>query len=98
EARVLPRQDDECAQLGSSVSRWRSRSGPGTVVSLQRVIRLLEQWVLKGGLEVPAVATAASGFLSLASLRNATSGRGHALGCMVVSSLKIMHFSLFQTA
>jgi hypothetical protein len=44
------------------------------------------------------MATAASGFLSLACLRNATSGRGHALGCMVVSSLKIMHFSLFQTA
>ena len=44
------------------------------------------------------MATAASGFLSIACLRNATSGRGHALGCMVVSSLKIMHFSLFQTA
>ena len=44
------------------------------------------------------MATAASGCLSLACLHSATSARGHALGCMVVSSLKIMHFSLFQTA
>jgi hypothetical protein len=42
QARMLPRQDDQCAQLGSSMSRWRSGPGPGTVASLQRHARHLE--------------------------------------------------------
>jgi hypothetical protein len=40
----------------------------------------------------------ACGFLSLAWLRYAASARDQALGCMVVSSLKIMYFSLFRMA
>ena len=39
------------------------------------------------------MATVASGFLSLACLHDVASARVHALGCIVVSSLKIMHFS-----
>jgi hypothetical protein len=53
EPQLLPRQDDECAQLGSLVSRWPSGSGPGTVSGRQRHVRPLEPVRAQGWTGIP---------------------------------------------
>ena len=94
DAQLLPRQDDECAQLGSLVSRWPTRSEPGTVRAGNEPFGRLSKQRLKGGLELPAAATRGIRISLACFSTNAASARVQTLGCRVVSSLKIMHFLL----
>ena len=94
EAKRLPRQDDRYAQLGSLVSHWSTGSGPGTARAGNKPFgRLSKQW-LKGGLEFPAEATHGIRIALACFSANAATARVQALGCRVLSSLKIMHFLL----
>ena len=69
---------------------------------MRRAIRLLDRGALgarmiEGGLKIPTMATLHSSH-SLTWPLDASSERCHALGCRVISSLKIIHFSSFRMA
>ncbi len=83
------------------VSRWPSRSRAWDKLPAgQRDVRLLEQANAQGWTESPnRDDTWAFGFLSLVCLQPTRRvPRDQVLGCMVVSSLKIMHLSLVRVA